>query len=282
MKIPSTPETSQYKLLIGLAGLVLVGVVGYLDYLTGGEISLSLFYLIPIALVAWYAGKPYGLFISISSACAWLLAESSVGRDYAHFSILYWNTFIRFGFFIIVVFLLSALQNALEHEKALSRIDAMTGAVNNRFFSFLLGMEINRTTRYTAPLTIAYVDIDDFKVINDQYGHSTGDMVLRCVTQYCQDNLRKTDTVARLGGDEFALLLPETDQESAAKLITRIRQGLLQEMHQNKWQVTFSIGVLTCVAAVSNADDVIRMADELMYSVKKAGKNAIAFTTCPG
>ena len=282
MKTNSNLQLPQSKLFCGLVGFTLVGIIGVIDYLTGFEIAFSLFYLVPIFLVAWQTGKPLGILISIASAFTWFLADMLAGSEYSRSVIVYWNMFIRFGFFLIVVFLLTSLRKALDHERELSREDSMTGAVNYRFFSVLLQMEINRTSRYTAPFTIAYIDIDDFKAVNDQYGHSTGDKVLRHVVQYFQNNLRKTDIVTRLGGDEFALLLPETDQEAASALLTRVQQGLLQEMQHTNWPVTFSFGVLTCLSTAPTVDDVIKKADDLMYSVKKNGKNAITFAECSG
>jgi diguanylate cyclase (GGDEF)-like protein len=94
--------------------------------------------------------------------------------------------------------------------------------------------------------------------------------------------LRKTDVVARLGGDEFALLLPETDQDSARVAFTKIQGGLLEEMRQSNWPVTFSIGVLTCNAVPHTTDELVKMTDELMYAVKLNSKNAIKYSAYAG
>jgi diguanylate cyclase (GGDEF)-like protein len=258
----------------------MVGGIGILDYLTGYELAFSLFYLLPISLLTWLTGKRLGVLMALSSALVWLLADVFAGNAYSNPIIYFWNTLIRLGFFLIVVYLLAALRSALEHERELSRVDSLTGAVNFRFFSTLLQMEIDRTRRYQRPFTIAYIDIDNFKAINDQFGHTTGDRLLRTFVQYTQTSLRKTDIVARLGGDEFAILLPETGQAAAATFLSRIQQGLLDKMQNDHWPVTFSIGVLTCIEAPISIDEVIRLADDLMYSVKKDGKNAITYSTC--
>jgi diguanylate cyclase (GGDEF)-like protein len=91
--------------------------------------------------------------------------------------------------------------------------------------------------------------------------------------------MRKTDICARLGGDEFALLLPETDQEFARQAISKIQAELLKEMGQNHWPVTFSMGVLTCQVAPPSTDELVKMADDLMYQVKRGGKNGIKYST---
>jgi len=267
------------KLVWSVAGLAMVGAIGVLDYLTGYELAFSLFYLLPISLLTWLAGRRLGVLMALFSALVWLLADVVAGHAVSPI-IYFWNTLIRLGFFLIVVFLLTALRGTLEHERELNRVDSLTGAVNFRFFSTILQMEIDRMRRYERPFTLAYIDIDNFKAVNDQFGHTTGDHLLRSVVQYTQTSLRKTDTVARLGGDEFAILLPETGQEAAAAFISRIQKGFLEEMEKGGWPVTFSIGVLTCLQAPLTIDEVIRLADGLMYSVKRDGKNAIAYSTC--
>jgi diguanylate cyclase (GGDEF)-like protein len=265
-----------------LTGFTLIVGLGLLDFLTGYEFSFSLFYLLPISLVVWFAGRQLGLAASTASAVAWLLADILSGNHYSSPVIYLWNTTIRFGFFLIVTLLLSALKKALEREKVLSRTDRLTGATSVDFFYELFQAEIYRFQRYQRPFTLAYVDLDNFKAVNDQFGHSEGDMVLRSVVSQARNVLRKTDIVARLGGDEFAILLPETDQRTAQVLIPRIQQGLLTEMKKSNWPVTFSIGAITFLATPGPINDLIKMADDLMYTVKNDGKNAIGYSVYSG
>lgn len=259
-----------------IAGFALIGVVGLIDFLTGYEIAFSLFYLIPIALVTWFAGTRLGVAASIASALAWYIADIASGHVYPSLAIHYWNTSIRISFFFIVLALLATLKTALRRAEELSRIDYLTGALNGRFFLDLAQREIDRSRRYKHHFTVAYIDLDNFKMVNDQFGHNTGDEVLRVVVSTAKKQLRSTDIIARLGGDEFALLLPETGQEGARIVISKIQRSLLSEMQKKGWPVTFSIGVLTCIEMPSTPDELIKMADVLMYSVKNNGKNAIS------
>jgi len=158
----------------------------------------------------------------------------------------------------------------------------LTGVVNPRFFQELAQMEIHRFERYGRSFLLAYPDLDNFKTVNDRFGHPAGDQVLRIVASSARKGLRKSDVIARLGGDEFALLLPETDEESARLALSKIRDGLLEEMRLGNWPVTFSIGVLTCIASPRSAEELVRMADALMYSVKHECKNAMRYSTCAG
>ena len=221
--------------------------------------------------------------ISLTSAVVWLVADVVVGHPYSNPLIPFWNTLIRLTYFVIITLLLSALRSTTELERELARTDYVTGAVNSRIFFDLMQMEIERSQRYDHPLTLAYIDLDNFKAVNDQFGHSTGDQALRTVASSARKFLRKTDVVARLGGDEFALLLPETNQESARIVISKLQCALLEEMRLGNWPTTFSIGVLTCDSATPlTAEELVRMADELMYSVKRDGKNAIKYSTYAG
>jgi diguanylate cyclase (GGDEF)-like protein len=171
--------------------------------------------------------------------------------------------------------LLFKLHALLEHERALSRTDYLTGTANVRAFYEVAQQEIERARRYHHPFTVAYLDVDNFKSVNDQFGHRTGDRLLRVVAQAIQNDLRPTDTMARLGGDEFALLLPEANCEAAAVVLRRVQERVLREMQKHRWPVTLSVGALTCLNPPRRVDELIGLTDDLMYQVKDNGKNDI-------
>ena len=261
-------------------GALFVILLGIADYLTGNEFTFSIFYLIPIVLVTWFSGRDYGLAISLLSALSWYVADALAGPTYAQPWIRYWNVVARFAIFVIVTLLLPALK-AQENEKRNARTDYLTGAGNRRLFFELVQQELDRAQRYGTPFTLAYIDLDGFKSANDRFGHNVGDDILCEVVTQTKQHLRKTDIFARLGGDEFILFLPDTDQDAAQIIVPKVRLSLMEEMRRKDWPVTFSIGVLTCAEACSNADDLIKQADALMYSVKETGKNNIAYGAYP-
>ena len=115
--------------------------------------------------------------------------------------------------------------------------------------------------------------MDNFKQLNDSFGHSTGDNLLRLVAQTIKNSIRSVDLVGRLGGDEFAILLPETDYESAQTVLPKIHKKLLDSMKGSRWDITFSIGAVTFTIFPDNIDEIIGKTDNLMYSVKNSGKN---------
>jgi diguanylate cyclase (GGDEF)-like protein len=260
-------------LLFG-AGFMLLILLGIMDQLTGHQSSFALLYLIPVALAAWFMGEISGVITAAASTITWMLADAAGGEAQREFLL---NVAVRFSFFLIVALLLTRLNRTLRVEKRLARTDHVTGAVNARFFTELTQMEIRRFARYRRVFTVAYIDLDNFKAINDRFGHLTGDLVLRSVTHILGSCLRDTDVVARLGGDEFAVLLPETDESAARAVLSQINNHLLAEMHKHRWPVTFSIGVVSFHTVPPTVNELIQTADELMYSIKTDGKNKIRY-----
>jgi diguanylate cyclase (GGDEF)-like protein len=257
--------------------VALVLVLGTIDYKSGYEISLSLFYLIPIFLVVWYTDGRMGLVLAFASTIAWFIADYFAGLKYSNPSIYLWNAILRLGFYCVVSWLGTTLKDAFKTNRELARTDYVTGAISIRYFYDLAQIEMRRAQRYRHPLTLAYIDLDNFKAVNDRLGHSTGDRVLRAVTEGICRQVRPADTLARLGGDEFALLMPETDGEAAKTVLNRIHSSLVDEMLRNGWMVTFSVGVVTFNEVPKSVDDMVKMADGIMYSVKTAGKNGVNY-----
>jgi diguanylate cyclase (GGDEF)-like protein len=255
--------------------IFLVILVGVTDYYTGREISFSIFYLMPILLVTWYASRILGIYFSMLSSLEWLVADQLTNPNYSHFTVPFWNMSVRLSFFLIIVFVVSRLKLALEREKKISRTDPLTGVSNARNLYEYAEREIERARRYGHLFTAVYLDLDNFKYINDHFGHLIGDQVLKTVASALLENIRIIDLIARLGGDEFVILLPEISNENAHKVFNRIQNILLELMTKNNWQVTCSIGMVTFTEPPSSVDTLIREADDLMYMAKRNGKNRI-------
>ena len=256
-----------------LAGTIIILLVGLTDYLTGEELSVSIFYLLPVAITTWFAGRGTGLFFAIMSAISWLAADMFGGHRYSHPAIPYWNMLVRFGFFLVILIILARLKAAYEHVKTLSSVDPLTGVLNGRAFQERANAEIERARRYAHPFTVAYIDLDNFNEVNDRFGHSTGNAVLCTVADIAGRNLRATDIVARLGGDEFGLLFPETGEESARAVLSKFRDTVSGSVQANGWPVTLSIGAVTFRNPPDSVDRMLRMADALMYEAKHGGKS---------
>lgn len=265
-----------------ILGLILAGSIALVDYLTGPAYPLSLTYLIPVIIASWFVGKPFGFAISVLSVGAWTVTEIASSHLYSFVLVHCFYTIYRLAFFVVVVLLLGRVKKALSVERALSRVDYLTRVMNSRSFYELASTEIERCRRYGHPFTVAYIDIDNFKRINDEFGHIAGDNTLQDIADTMKTILRKIDIVARLGGDEFAILFPETEGKDAITAIEKIRKSFKQQAELEKLSVTLSIGILTCKACPPSVDKMIAMVDKLMYSVKKSGKNGLEHSVYTG
>jgi diguanylate cyclase (GGDEF)-like protein len=153
--------------------------------------------------------------------------------------------------------------------------------MNLRAFSELVEYEVLRLQRTNSPFSIAYLDLDNFKMVNDRYGHKKGDEVLKATVENLVGSLRKTDVVARIGGDEFAIFLPETDSETVRVVMGKVRERLHVLAESEQWITTFSMGVITCEHGDCELDKIISIADQLMYEVKTSGRNNVRYASLP-
>jgi diguanylate cyclase (GGDEF)-like protein len=249
--------------------------LGWLDVITG-DYSLIVFYLIPVAVSAWFAGRRSGLLFCVLSVVVRLLADEwSRPAIFTHSILNYWNESIELLFLIIMSLLFSVLKNNFEKEKELARRDPLTNALNRRSFFDLAEHEIKRAARYNISLTVAYIDLDNFKAVNDLLGHRTGDDLLNVVVATIRAHIRNSDILARFGGDEFVVLLPDTRGDAALKFLNKMHDSLNQAMALKNWPVSFSVGAVTHIHAPQTVDEIINHADELMYKVKHGGKNKL-------
>jgi diguanylate cyclase (GGDEF)-like protein len=282
---PGTPSTNGFlkglpaHLLAG-GGLILVALIAFLDFYTGPYLSFSAFYLIPVAVCAWWGGFAHGILLSIAGALAWNVIEA-VENPMIPASAGLWNGIVRFGTLFLTSSLVSRLHAGVLRERLLARTDPLTEAANGRTFYETAAVEAERSRRAGRPLTLAYIDLDHFKQLNDRLGHAVGDAALRHVVKTIQVHLRSTDLLARLGGDEFALLLPETAAEGALPLLTRLQGVLVEEMAGKGWPVTLSIGAVTFLLPPVDVDLMIQRADALMYQAKRHGKGRVEHALVP-
>ena len=173
------------------------------------------------------------------------------------------------------------LEQELEQVSELVREDQLTGALNRRGLDETMDRELKRSDRSKAPVSIALLDIDNFKRLNDTLGHQAGDLALKHLTKVIKETLRPADTVGRYGGEEFLIVLPDTDQDDAIEVIRRLQRDLTKKffLHKNdRVLVTFSAGV-ALRGESEEADDLIARADKAMYRAKLAGKNRVEAAT---
>lgn len=259
-----------------LYACILAAVLGaiWVHYNLGHNYQLYMFFLLPVIIVSWYGSGKAGFLISLISVIGWLAADLSMRRGIPFWAELV-NDLVRLSVLLIVVLMANRLRNALDREHDMARQDTLTGLANRRAFYELGEIETERSRRYKRPFTALFIDLDNFKTVNDSKGHEVGDRLLKTVAEILHSRLRTTDICGRLGGDEFAVLLPETGKKSAAIFAAELHSRLMEAMKNHDWPVTFSIGVATFHTTPESLDELIEKADALMYLVKQGGKNAI-------
>jgi diguanylate cyclase (GGDEF)-like protein len=152
--------------------------------------------------------------------------------------------------------------------------DRLTGLVTRDIFDILLKKEVSQASRTGMDISLAMIDIDDFKEINDHYGHQQGDKVLSSVGAIVRNNVRKMDTAARYGGEELVILMPNTSAKTASEVAERIRKDI-ENMRVSQISITVSIGVSDTRSIGTNLDELVKKADQALYQAKRTGKNIV-------
>ncbi len=236
---------------------------------------MPLFYVFPVTIASWYGSKKSGVLLALLSSA--LLVLIKIWHEGFHAIMLLSYALPCAISLSILAILVTNFRNVHRVESIAADTDNLTNAYNSRGFYVELANELIRSSRYEHIFSLAYIDIDNFKMINDSHGHSAGDQLLIEVATILKESLRATDTIARIGGDEFACLLPETGQEEAKAAFSKASKLLKKRMNKNNWPVTFSVGMVTFETIPEDIKEAMKVADELMYSVKNSEKNNVSY-----
>jgi diguanylate cyclase (GGDEF)-like protein len=259
--------------LITLGAAVLLALAALKAWATWHEVPVADFFLAPVAMVAWLARARITAYAMTALAAGSTIvmagaagAPPAAGFIGAGFRLVY--------YLVVVALVREAHKLVLAHAEE-ARVDALTAVANRRGFLEAAGYELARMRRTPRPLSLLYLDVDDFKRVNDSFGHAAGDEVLRSIGRVLSGDLRSTDVVARLGGDEFVVLMPETDQPAVRHVTRRLREDLKRVRLPDGASIPCSIGVATLRAAPESVAELIRQADELMYRAKRRGGDRV-------
>ncbi len=277
-RIPAGPRHRLGALALSAALLLAIGVA---DYYAPYQVQLSVLYLAPIFLATWRVGTGAGIAMAVASALAITGGDILAGLRYPSWLLPAATLAFRSALFLAFVLLLRLLRDALERERTSARTDELTGVPNRRSFIELLTSDLYFARRYRRALTIVYLDLDDFKNVNDRLGHRAGDAVLRAVASSIRSRLRYTDAVGRLGGDEFAICLPETDADAASHVMDTIRREVAAALPRETGTVTLSIGMVTFGYPPMTVEELLDRADFALYAAKREGKNRLIHEVVP-
>jgi len=259
-----------------------VFLISFLNYAAGkylpGEmgryISLDVLYCLPIIQTARmaaihhavrYSDAQTSTFVGVAVALAWSATEAVIIWPEFPLSAFLLNSFTR----SVVFTVLSRVVLKLRRDGEYAHKDVLTGLANRLELLERLEIEQARSERSGVPYSVLYIDIDQFKSLNDSHGHHVGDEALKIMADILRASSRSVDIAARIGGDEFVLLLPDTDKQSCDVLIKRIEDFSKQAFEGRSWQISVSIGQATKIGRTQKVDWVIQLADENMYEAKK-------------
>jgi diguanylate cyclase (GGDEF)-like protein len=249
------------------------------DHFQSFDFIETVFYILPIAIAAWTGGFRLGVVAAIVATAL------EAGASYYSFTYGHRHDDIRakviptIALFegvtlVSIAFLLGKLRDYQDRLKELASRDPLTGVFNSRVFDSEVKKEIERMRRAGSlrPMTLVFLDVDDFKGINDKFGHSMGDRVLTHVADTLARNVRQIDFVARLGGDEFGVLMPNTTEEAAKVALDRT---VLMLETTSPVPVTLSVGLASFLDVPVSVDAVLGASDDAMYQAKNSGKNKV-------
>jgi diguanylate cyclase (GGDEF)-like protein len=246
------------------AGFLLIGAGFVVDVTTGRDLSLSIAYVAGVGFLAWYGGRALGL-LGAAGAAAAVLTDGLANSVAVAVSV--WNALVALAFLVVVVLVLVRIRTALDREQSQARFDPLTGIPNRRACEERGELELGRMRRNGGSLSVAFLDLDGLKQLNDRHGHAAGDAALVRLARSAQAILRPTDLLARVGGDEFVLLLPDTDSADAVTVTRRLQHALDTG---DDLAVPITVGLVTWHTPPQNLEDLFVEADALMYNAKRS------------
>ena len=267
---------SPHPLALTVTGLVAIAGLAVLDSLSGPHVGFAVFYALVVMGVTFHAGWVAGAIVAILSSGAGLSGRLLYHSNDVSAAAAAWNLANELAVFAALVLVTHYGRSLLNQLASQSRVDPLTGALNTRGVLEAFERERARAIRTASPLSIAFIDLDEMKRVNDQLGHAGGDRMLRTLSSSVLATIRETDVFGRVGGDEFALILPDTDEQRALQAIQRLRAVVNRRTVERIPYISVSVGVVTFRRDPPEASDALRAADSLMYVAKRAGGNRVA------
>jgi diguanylate cyclase (GGDEF)-like protein len=237
-----------------------------LDLADGAKVWLHVLYVFPIAAIAYYCERalPVGIIVGISLALQLL---TLVAYEIPAPAILF-NTVVALTSAVMIVAFARSARVSIVRSEAMAITDALTQLHNRRGFESTLTVEIARQRRHGGALSLAVLDLDRFKELNDRRGHEAGDQALRLLGDVLRNGTRPCDSTARIGGDEFVIVMPKTPQADCALLCCNLSTAIIERMASAGFAITASIGFATFEKAPDSIWAALQRADQAMYGVK--------------
>jgi diguanylate cyclase (GGDEF)-like protein len=264
------PDLLQLAVAIGLV----VALTAF-KLTIGHSLTVIDFMFVPVVWVGWFSRARWCAYAVALTAAGLSVMVAVVAETQASLPAAFASGIARFALYLLVLGLLGMMRRERAGHQHAVATDQLTGAANGREFRAIALAEVERAQRHQRDLSLACVDVDDFKAINDRLGHPEGDHVLREVSHMMRSVVRASDTVARIGGDEFAILMPEISASPARAVIERVRGELSRLRTTDGEPVLCSIGLVTFDRPPKSLKELVAAGDELLYRAKDKGKDRI-------
>ena len=274
------PATGRARLAAWIITLATLGAISVFDSLTPQDYVVMPLFLVSSLYATLRISQGAGYATVLLSVLLTLLLDYEQNRIASGHLAAIFNSGVRIFLGALVCQLVFELRCTLTREAELARTDGLTGLANRRTFAERLEQSLAQSRRDGQPFTVAFIDLDRFKQVNDRYGHAEGDRLLRQTATTIHEHLRATDLCARLGGDEFALLLPGTDYAAATTLLARLH-ALLLDLLAPHWEAGATLGAVTFEQTPDSAERALQLADHLMYSGKQSGRGRTVLQRWP-
>lgn len=262
---------SHARILSALTATAALLCIGFVDYATGHDIRVIALYFLPLAYAGYHLSYRGAIAASAFGDIVWSIVFYLEATHERHLLIYAIDFLLQGGAFLTISCLVARLAELLAREKASSRIDPLTSLDSRVAFAEKAGVALALCQRHARPVTLAFIDLDRFKQVNDRGGHARGDQLLRTCGAVLRGSLRASDIAARHGGDEFVVLLPETGATDGQLFCEQLRHTLDRQHEFQSFGVTASIGVVVDERAHHTLAHLVDQADEQMYESKRAG-----------
>jgi len=257
-----------------VASVIAMAAVFAIDLLAPANIRLHILYVFPLAAIALHCEDrcaTLGGLLSATVLQLWTLFFHELSTDsYAT------DALVALASNVLTMLLARAVRENHVATMNLATTDWLTGLHNRRSFETIADLEIKRQKRYGGVFSLAVIDLDGFKTLNDSRGHDVGDKALQLVSDVLREHTRQSDTIARLGGDEFAVMLPNTRQPDCNLQCRQLAATISRRMADAGFAITASIGCAQFEQPPASTSDALQKADKAMYAAKASGKNGAA------
>lgn len=263
-----------------ITALMSLALVLTLDAITSAQVTLVVFYLMVAGFAAWSLGERKGLLFAIlvvtGGATIRHMQYAAHPGHGVPAATEAWNVLARGGATMLVVLLVSGMRSALQLERWRASTDGLTGVLNKASFHRHVMAKVEAARGSNAGFVLCYMDLDGFKLVNDRYGHSAGDEILRLFANAAVDAIREDDLFARIGGDEFVAMMAVPHIDDGDRVASIAHNRLTAILASTGLPVTCSMGAVIASADQMNPiEAAIQLADALMYEVKKSGRDAL-------